>query len=113
MCIRDRRIYYAGASMPKHVDRDSCEYSATLTLDTDGNEPWHIWMTDAAGSSSALALPVGSMCVYKGRELEHWRDTFTGTKQTQVFIHYVDANGPFAHLKFDGRPMLGFAAQRG
>jgi len=27
--------------------------------------------------------------------------------QAQVFMHYVDANGPYAEWKFDKRPLLG------
>jgi hypothetical protein len=101
------RIYYKGAEMAKHKDRPSCQYSLTLTVDTDGNEPWGIWMTSLDGKASNVKLQAGDMCVYKGDELEHWRTKFKGTKQTQVFLHYVDANGPYAEFKFDKRPMLG------
>jgi hypothetical protein len=102
------RIYYTGATMAPHIDRPSCEYSATMTLEVEeGKEPWEIWIRNLKGEASAITIPVGSMVVYRGDRLEHWRDTYTGNKQIQVFLHYVDANGKYADHKFDGREMLG------
>ena len=100
------RIYYNGAVMHKHTDRPSCEYSATLTLSTDG-VPWDIWMSDSKGEAKPLTLREGDMCVYKGSELEHWRDEYSGDKQMQVFLHYVDADGQYKDHAYDKRPMLG------
>lgn len=100
------RIYYNDAEMAAHIDRPSCEYSMTLTLKTDG-DPWPIWFTDKQNVTKELLLDVGSGCVYKGMELPHWRTPFTGSQQIQVFLHYVDKNGPHAGLKYDGRSMLG------
>ena len=45
--------------------------------------------------------------VYKGRELPHWRECFDSNYWIQVFLHYVDANGPLASYKLDGRDSLG------
>lgn len=105
-CYSYARIYYNGAMMKKHTDRRSCEYSATLTLDVD-ETPWGIWFTDLQNNTKELLLNVGTMCVYEGNKLEHWREFYTGRKQIQVFLHYVDVNGPYSHCKFDGRPILG------
>ena len=102
------RIYYNGAEMAAHIDRPSCEYSATMTLQVEeGKEPWEIWMRNLKGEASAITIPVGSMVVYRGDQLEHWRNTYTGNKQIQVFLHYVDVNGQYADHKFDKREMLG------
>jgi hypothetical protein len=54
-----------------------------------------------------VILQPGDMVVYKGSEVEHWREPYTGKEQIQLFFHYVDANGPHAECKFDYRPMLG------
>lgn len=105
-CYSYGRIYYNGAIMAKHTDRRSCEYSTTLTLDID-DTPWGIWFTDLQNTTKELILDVGTMCVYQGNTLEHWREFYTGKKQIQVFLHYVDSTGPYAHCKFDGRPCLG------
>ena len=100
------RIYYNGASMDKHTDRPSCEYSATLTLSIT-EKPWLIWVKDLTGDERPVNLLVGDMCVYKGQTVPHWRDRYEGEEQIQAFLHYVDVNGPNAKFKYDGRPMMG------
>jgi hypothetical protein len=46
--------------------------------------------------------------MYKGCELEHWREKFYGESCGQVFLHYNDASDPAAkENQFDGRPILG------
>ena len=100
------RIYYPDAEMVYHIDRPSCEYSMTLTLQTDGN-PWPIWFIDKQNETKEVILDVGVGCVYRGMELPHWRTQFTGSRQIQVFLHYVDKNGPHASLKYDERIMIG------
>ena len=102
------RIYDNKAIMKKHTDRPSCEYSVTLTIAIDENaEPWPIKFINRNGEEKSIHLDVGDMCVYKGIELEHWRDEYSGTSQTQFFLHYVDQNGPYADFKYDKRQMLG------
>jgi hypothetical protein len=100
------RIYYKDAAMAKHIDRPSCEYSVTLTLSIS-EEPWEICLKDLTGNTRALSLDVGSMCVYKGMKVPHWRLPYKGKEQIQAFMHYVDVNGPCADFKYDGRPMMG------
>lgn len=102
------RIYYNGATMPRHTDRASCEYSATITISVDKTGPWEIYIKDRAGVENPLTLNVGDMCVYKGDELEHWReDPYRGNRQIQAFLHYVDANGKFSDFIYDKRSILG------
>jgi hypothetical protein len=95
------RIYWTGASMRPHVDRPSCEYSVSLCIDIDP-DPWPIFM-----DGDSIILQPGDMVVYKGLDVQHWRETYTGKQQIQAFLHYVDANGPFADCKLDYRPVLG------
>jgi hypothetical protein len=41
-------------------------------------------------------------------DVEHWREKYTeGQWQAQVFLHYVDADGPHADQKYDKRESLG------
>jgi hypothetical protein len=103
------RIYYNGAVMERHHDRKSCQYSATITIEVDDEVgPWEIFMRNFDGEANALVLPTGSMVVYRGDKLEHWReDPYKGKKQIQAFLHYVDADGEYANFKWDTRPMLG------
>jgi hypothetical protein len=101
------RIYYNGAIMKKHIDRPSCQYSATMTIEVDETGPWEIWMENMAGDCAPVKIPVGSMLVYRGDVLNHWRDEYKGNKQIQVFLHYVDADGPYSENIYDGRKLLG------
>jgi hypothetical protein len=100
------RIYYNGAELPKHKDRRSCEYSVTMTIEMDAT-PWDILFNKRSNEIEAVSLNVGDMCVYRGYELEHWREPYQGTRQIQAFLHYVDSTGEFVHYKNDTRPLLG------
>ena len=119
------RIYNPGEKLRIHRDRDSCEISVTLTLRLDKDNPWPI-LFGFEGSEedheyfdedeknvakylkniTKIKMGVGDAIVYKGKEIFHWREEFQGKSQIQVFLHYVDANGPHAKMKYDGRPKL-------
>ena len=101
------RIYYTGSDMARHTDRPSCEYSATVCI-SNNPEPWEIWFETLDGKSKAIYLEPGDMIVYKGDVLPHWRDGYKGNRQTQIFVHYVDALGKYRDYKFDHRPYLAF-----
>jgi hypothetical protein len=103
------RVYETGAVLPNHKDRDACEISASLTLGYDAPEPWPIWL-DVNEQSRSITLRRGDMLVYKGRDLAHWRERFDGKYWIQAFFHYVDAKGPLASYKFDGRGGIGPSA---
>jgi hypothetical protein len=95
------RLYTNGEELKKHTDRESCEISATITLGFDG-DVWSIYM-----SGNKVDMQIGDAVLYKGMELEHWREKYTGQWQAQVFLHYVDANGKYAEWKYDKRKSLG------
>jgi hypothetical protein len=96
------RIYYNGATMRPHTDRSACEFSMSISLTGD---PWPLWfMLD---KPTPISLAQGQAVLYKGLEFEHWREEYTGDKCTQVFLHWVDANGPHADWQYDRRPMIG------
>jgi hypothetical protein len=59
-----------------------------------------------------VTLAPGDALLYLGRELEHWRRPYTGRFHAQLFLHYVDAEGPDAVLAFDGRSGLGASDHR-
>jgi hypothetical protein len=100
------RMYRKGEVLAKHRDRPACEISATLTLGTD--KDWGIYFSVAEiENAEPVYLQPGELCVYKGTELYHWRDAFEGEWQAQVFLHYVDADGPYAEEKFDRRDVIG------
>lgn len=104
------RLYKTGDSLHRHIDRISCEISATLMVganleaihQTKPDYAWAIYTDDVAHT-----LQPGDVVFYKGCEVEHWREPFEGTHQAQAFLHFVDRNGPFKLCRFDGRPQLG------
>jgi hypothetical protein len=98
------RVYKHRDALAKHTDRPSCEVSVSLCLGFDG-QPWPIWIEGSRGASS-VTLQAGDALLYRGIEYPHWREAFEGRRQAQVFLHYVDQNGPHAEWKFDKRQSL-------
>ena len=98
------RLYAPGEELLIHTDRPSCEISATVTLGFEGNV-WPIYMgDDGHTNASKIEMNVGDAVIYRGIDKHHWRNVYTeGKWQAQVFLHYVDANGPHAEWKFDKR----------
>ena len=90
------RIYKRGDTLIKHKDRPSCEISSTMFL---GGDEWNIYM-----EGKPFRLKVGDILIYKGCELEHWRNKFKGNHCCQVFLHYNSSN----KNKYDGRESLGY-----
>jgi hypothetical protein len=90
------RIYNTGEVLEKHKDRHACEYSISMTLGHAKNSSiWPIYITTKEGPEK-LVLDIGSLIFYKGIELEHYREKYLGEWQTQVFMHFVDSEGPHA-----------------
>ena len=101
------RVYKAGDILEKHRDRPSCEISISLCLRKKGNI-WPIYI-----NNTAIMLEEGDALIYKGCEVEHWREPYTeGTKLAQAFLHYVDANGPYTEWKNDKYPNKYFAQDK-
>ena len=105
------RIYKKGDILHRHKDRYSCEISTTLNL---GGDEWpiHLEPSGEEGKEGVeVTMQPGDMLVYKGCDLEHWREAFEGENCGQVFLHYNDASKKDANKnKFDGRPFLGLPA---
>ena len=118
------RIYKRGDELKRHKDRFSCEISTTMNLSGDD---WPIYLSPnenvgicehmggkkgITSSSKAKGIKVnlkpGDMLVYRGCELEHWREKFKGKECVQVFLHYNDRKTPGAKDNmFDKRAHLG------
>ena len=102
------RIYKKGDVLKRHKDRYSCEVSMTMNL---GGDPWPIYLepsgeTDKEGVK--INLEPGDALIYRGCEVEHWREAFEGENCGQVFLHYNDASGENAEEnRYDTRPFLG------
>lgn len=99
------RIYYNNAILNKHVDRESCEYSVTVCIKND-IKPWELWFKNTNNENISISLDEGDFIVYKGMELEHWREKYNGCEQMQFFLHYVDKNGLNSEWKYDKRHLI-------
>lgn len=101
------RVYKRGDTLAKHIDRPSCEISVSLCLGFEEGKTWPIWI-EAPGGKFSVSLQPGDALLYRGTECAHWREAFEGNGLAQVFLHYVDQNGPCAEWKFDkGRSTAG------
>lgn len=111
-CYSYTRLYTKGDELKIHIDRPSCEISATISLgfsdeiinpiffseDSDGYDPIEI------------LLDPGDLCLYRGCELHHWRPPFKNKWYLQSFLHFVDAEGEYKDYIYDKRPYLGFSS---
>ena len=98
------RIYKKGDVLKKHTDRFSCEISTTMNL---GGDKWPIYLK-SNNKKIKVDLNPGDMLVYKGCDLEHWREVFKGKDCVQVFLHYNNRKTPGADKNiFDRRKHLG------
>jgi hypothetical protein len=87
------RVYRPGAILEKHKDRAACEVSGTLLLAANYSPTWPLFI-----EGEQVIQEPGELVVYRGCEVEHWREPMTGPDDAfhvQLFLHYVDANGPF------------------
>lgn len=110
------RKYDRGAYLGSHVDRPSCEVSATLCLDyvTDDQTPWPIWVRNDQNYFAATAeriknesqdmtqrerlkngckkilLEPGDLLMYQGPNIPHWRDYLLGEYSYHIFLHWYN-----------------------
>lgn len=116
------RIYRKGNILKKHKDRASCQISCTLNL---GGPVWPIYIepnkkigkmvkgkyVPGKTKGKEVILGPGDLLIYRGCDLEHWRDEFDSNDCAQVFLHYNDLSSEFGQdNKFDKRPHLGLPA---
>jgi len=93
-------IYKNKSQLIRHMDRDACDISLTVNLQKDTD--WPICIKKPNGEEVCIELNPGDAMMYLGCDAEHWRHgAFQGQNFTQVFFHYVRANGPRAYAYFD------------
>jgi len=95
------RMYAYLSDLKKHKDRPSCEISVSVMIGSCGTD-WKFYV-----GKENFNLKPGDAVIYKGCEVEHWRDEFQGDWHSQVFLHYVDANGKYKEFHRDQRQLLG------
>lgn len=104
------RIYFNGADLLPHKDRDECEHSVSLSLGGTSSALWPLWFKNEDKEPEYAAMYEGDAVVYQGNKVNHWRDEFEGETQFQLFMHYVEAEGEHKDQLFDTRPYIGLSA---
>jgi len=97
------RVYKKGDDLAAHTDREACEVSLTLCIGFDSDEPWPIYVGNRL-MGKGIDLQPGEAVIYRGCEVQHWRKKFKGVNHAQVFLHYVDADGPNTDWIYNMRP---------
>jgi hypothetical protein len=98
--VKPSYVYFAsykpGSDLPRHVDREQCEYSLSLLVDyapdPDGPCGWPLYLEDPRAPEMRVAadLALGDAVFYRGRELVHHRDALPDDHQsTSLFLHFV------------------------
>lgn len=110
------RLYQKDNVLERHRDRESCEVSVTLCLGYNNSNvdydkyPNYNWPMFVESKDRPEGLPIslnpGDAIIYRGCDVEHWRERFLGLNHSQVFLHYNDKMGEFREM-YDGRPMVG------
>lgn len=94
-CFSYSRIYRTGDLLDIHKDREGCEISVSITLGFKGEKVWPIHML-LDNEIKTFDIHPGDGLVMDGMNYKHWRDKYVeGQWQAQVFLHYVDAKGPY------------------
>jgi hypothetical protein len=102
------RVYRNGDELTKHRDRPSCEISCTVCFNYSYNDLEYTWPIFI--DNSKVILNPGDLVIYRGCDLNHWREPFDIDKDAwhvQGFFHYVNAEGPYADYKYDCRTTIG------
>ncbi len=112
------RLYTTGTDLKRHKDRPSCEISTTVCLGYNNTNvdasvypdwDWPIFVKEKDGKEIPVHMKPGDMLIYRGCELEHWREPLWGRNHAQLFLHYNEKGGKY-DIPYDGRPLLGMGS---
>ena len=112
------RCYWKNSVLVRHTDRPACEISISIQVSSN-TKPWPIFFKKPNGEESSVTMNDGDGVIYKGIEIEHWRNRLDSkynrfqryikklrkidddTYHHQVFFHYVKAQGNYVHHAYD------------
>jgi hypothetical protein len=111
------RIYREGDVCRVHSDRYACEHSMSLTLAYSDGKPWALEIgrnrvepgptiedTFDGGDYGSVAMEVGDAVLYQGVHHRHGRTSPNPNAwSAHLFMHWVDADGPYRDQAFDGQ----------
>lgn len=114
------RLYQAGDICRIHTDRPACEHSLSLTIAYGDDRPWSLSFATKADVEpkpiadrdfgdtpyGSVAMKPGDGVLYQGVHHRHGRLEPNPNKwSAHLFLHWVDANGPYREEAFD-RPTI-------
>ena len=97
------RFYFRGSDLKPHIDRPSCEISVSLNISTNLEYDWPLFFK-VGEDIHGIPTDSGDAIIYKGMNIEHWRQTLVGSKKSyyhQVFFHFVRADGHYLEYAYD------------
>ena len=110
------RIYQQGDVCRVHSDRPACEHSLSLTVELGDKVPWalsfekrHLNQPLAAVDPdfgeqefASIEMNAGDAVMYRGVNHRHGRlQPNPNSWSAHMFLHWVDAAGPYANHAFD------------
>jgi hypothetical protein len=110
------RIYQQGDVCRVHSDREACEHSLSLTVELGDHIPWALsiekrWLERPIASVdpdfgveefASLPMKAGDAVMYRGVNHRHGRlEPNPNSWSAHLFLHWVEANGPYAAHAFD------------
>lgn len=110
------RVYQQGDVCLVHSDRPACEHSLSLTVELADNLPWALCVErkriddptpssdpDSGGEEfTAVPMVAGDAVMYRGVNHRHGRfEPNPNRWSAHLFLHWVDAAGPYAEQGFD------------
>lgn len=104
-------VYHHGNQLQKHTDRSSCQWVASLCIGADPEfqqtqQTWPL-VLNIGGENTPISLQYGDILLFKGYEIPHWREAFTGQWFVSAIFAFVEQAGPYAFQKYDQRAGLG------
>ena len=102
------RKYTKTSILLEHIDRSSCQYSATIQIDSSKNEPWPLWIRNKLNQNIECNSKLGDIVFYKGEEVAHWREELKYEYSSHLFLFWVDEDNPaYQKYFYDSRERLG------
>lgn len=85
--------YFAGSRLPKHTDREQCEWNVTMLADPspvfEGRDSWPLNL-EVKGRPLPVHLNIGDAIIYQGVRTPHWRDRLEKDRTCKVALfHFV------------------------
>ena len=101
--LEAKRLNYLDETLGKGYDTSNVDSKKYPNWD------WPMFVKETNGTEIPVHMKPGDMIIYRGCEVEHWREPFWGKNHAQVFLHYNEKEGQY-NIPYDGRPVLGLPA---